>query len=357
MVTKGIKNRKVTIDPRCKFVYLTLYLQGLEEIFGRPQVSFSTQPFSALTHASARWDFDHYMAFHIWPEDVRFVIDYGDKPGFNLEALDWCDAYAKVNWNYAEHKILPENLVQKVVQIGPSFGVNNYSSSRLYSLCLRNWIKAFRLGSSVSFREFLKGYNWTRIRQPESTYKPAKSDPKFIFHVSRHYKKQSHGDYTNTARSIFVRAAKQDPEVEFRGGLVGVTPDDFEFSDVASEHSYTSREYLQLTCRSALVFNTPAAWGCHGWKLGEYLALGKAIVSTPFHNKIPPGLKHGENIHIVDDLSEMEAHIPRILRDRAYCRHLEQNARRHYEEYLAPRRIIEIILGHSGITPAIYRGD
>ena len=35
------------------------------------------------------------------------------------------------------------------------------------------------------------------------------------------------------------------------------------------------------------VFNTPAFWDCHGWKLGEYMALGKCIISTPLSNELP----------------------------------------------------------------------
>lgn len=334
-----------------------MYIQGLKEAFGSSQVLYSTRPFHSLPHNSARWDFDHFMAFHVAPDDLRFVIDYGDKLEFNLAALEWCDVYAKVNLNAAEQKSQPAHLVQKIVQIGPSFGVNNYFTSELYALCLINWTKAARLGSSVSFREFLTGYNWTRIREPESTYEPMSSDPNFVFHVSRYYRNQNHGEYANAARSIFMRAAKEDPEIEFRGGLVGVSPGDAEFSDVSSDRSYTSREYLQLTCRSALVFNTPAAWGCHGWKLGEYLALGKAIVSTPFYNEVPPGIKHAENVHIVEDLSKMAVEVQRILADGAYRKHLERNARRHYDEYLAPSRVIEIIVNHSGMPFAIHRGD
>ena len=37
------------------------------------------------------------------------------------------------------------------------------------------------------------------------------------------------------------------------------------------------------------------------WDLGEYLALGKAIISTPLFNDLPAPLTHGINIHFVEN--------------------------------------------------------
>ena len=42
--------------------------------------------------------------------------------------------------------------------------------------------------------------------------------------------------------------------------------------------------YIDNTKKSLIVFNTPSCWDCHGWKLGEFLAMGKAIISTPITN-------------------------------------------------------------------------
>ena len=41
-------------------------------------------------------------------------------------------------------------------------------------------------------------------------------------------------------------------------------------------------EWISKTKQSAIVFNTPAFWSCHGWKLGEYLAMGKCIISVRY---------------------------------------------------------------------------
>ena len=46
----------------------------------------------------------------------------------------------------------------------------------------------------------------------------------------------------------------------------------------------------ERTARSAVVFNCPAVHGCLGWKLGEYLTLRKAIISTDLGRRLPAPL-------------------------------------------------------------------
>ncbi|MCB1037871.1 MAG: glycosyltransferase, partial [Acidobacteria bacterium] len=100
-------------------------------------------------------------------------------------------------------------------------------------------------------------------------------------------------------------------------------------------------EYVEKTQRSCAVFNTPAVSGCHGWKLGEFLALGKAIVSTPLSRELPAPLIHGEHLHLVDGTREsMEEALHEISSQGEYRRHLEEGARRYYSTHLGPERVV-----------------
>src|SRR5262249_47673698 len=104
-------------------------------------------------------------------------------------------------------------------------------------------------------------------------------------------------------------------------------------------------EYLAKTRSSALVFNTPAVWSCHGWKLGEFLALGKAIISTPLVRELPAPLVHGCHIHYVDgSLDSIRAAIQLLLNDHDYRKHLERNAYDYYSSFLSPKRVVERLL-------------
>ena len=151
----------------------------------------------------------------------------------------------------------------------------------------------------------------------------------------------------NARRASFIRACKSTEGIEFEGGFVaqeGRSSVDL-FKDCLSEKSYPYSEWLKKTKRLALVFNTPAFWDCHGWKLGEYLALGKAIISSPLSNYRPAPLEHGKNIHFVEDCSmeSISEAIRFILDHKDYRIHLEQGAKLYWEQYGTPLESLKLI--------------
>jgi glycosyltransferase involved in cell wall biosynthesis len=113
---------------------------------------------------------------------------------------------------------------------------------------------------------------------------------------------------------------------------------------VSAPKKYPLQEYLAKIRRSAVVFNNPAVHGCHGWKLGEYLALGKAIVSMPLSRDLPAPLVHGEHLHVAEGLGGIEDALRVLLEDHEYRRHLETNARAWYEQWLTPVRVMDRVL-------------
>lgn len=321
-----------------------MYLWGLEQVLGRRAVSFSMTPFRDLAQSDAEDDFDQYMAF-VDDNGCRYVIDYRDKSDIRKEALEWCDVYGKINYRQSVVDLLEETQRRKVHPVGPNFGINQWSFLSLYSTFLLNRLKVgWAPNWPVGWRAFLAGYNWTRNRRSIREYLPAQGDPGYVFHASRFYRDHSHGEQTNDARARFVRAARACPGVVVEGGLVVRHGNASGYEDVSLQEGFATSAYLEKTARSAIVFNTPAAWGCHGWKLGEYMALGKAIVSMPFVNDLPPGIEHAKNIHIVNGPDELDEAVRLVLQDHSYRRALEENARCYFDACLAPERVVRRIL-------------
>ena len=99
--------------------------------------------------------------------------------------------------------------------------------------------------------------------------------------------------------------------------------------------------------KSAVVFNTPAVQNCHGWKLAEYLAVGKTIITTSFENILPQPLIHREHIHYVSpEKEEMKEALEEIMNDLAYRRKLETQSREYFQSYLMPLVVVEKLLQH-----------
>jgi glycosyltransferase involved in cell wall biosynthesis len=177
----------------------------------------------------------------------------------------------------------------------------------------------------------------------EAAYTPDTSNPNYIFFLSSIWAREMQ---CNQYRAHFIEVCRSLDDLQFEGGFAPRMRRDVPgFEQYTIERRYAFREYLRKLKRSALAFNTPAVLGCHGWKLGEFLALGKAIISTPLSRALPKSLIHGEHVHFVDGSPDsIKEAVCLIRRDNAYRQQLELGARTYYLEYLQPQRIIERIL-------------
>jgi glycosyltransferase involved in cell wall biosynthesis len=114
---------------------------------------------------------------------------------------------------------------------------------------------------------------------------------------------------------------------------------------LSAARRYSISEYIDKLGRAAVAFNNPAVHGCLGWKLGEYLALGKAIISLPLERALPAPLEHGVHLHVVDgSAASIDDALDRLRRDDTYRRTLETNARQWYEQNLAPEQLARRLL-------------
>jgi glycosyltransferase involved in cell wall biosynthesis len=179
-------------------------------------------------------------------------------------------------------------------------------------------------------------------RLPISVYTHARSERKYVFFVGSVWKREAQ---TNEYRALFMDVCRSTPGLRFEGGFPPRSDHYQPFEHLLMSQRVPFSQYLEKTKKSALVFNTPAVNGCLGWKLAEYFALGKAIISTDVGRVLPAPLVHGEHIHFVDgsETSIRDA-INRIISDDGYRAKLEMGARDYYDTYLSPRRVIERVV-------------
>ena len=156
---------------------------------------------------------------------------------------------------------------------------------------------------------------------------------------------QGHEERINHERKRFIELVKSQNCI-FEGGFFAVAnhPKMDGYEDILFNKPISGAVYIEKTKLSNFVFNTPAVHSCHGWKLAEYLAMGKAIISTPLSNELPISLTHGENIHIVNNAEELNSAIALLKNDVDYRIRLEKNANLYYEEFVKPKAVIENLL-------------
>jgi len=340
----------VIVDPRSRIVYASYYIQGIVDLFGAEKVCFRMSPFELLVKKYDNLAFDEFFAFIIIRngQRVKIVIDYKDNYTINYEIYDWCDVYGKVNLNPKYTDLFDYN---KIINIGPGFGIRIMGNFATILNAMSNFIKSYRY-SDIKYYPFFYGYYWQTKRLPISDFTNSPTDGKYVFFVSTLWNHDNCIRSTNVLRAAFIEECK-NAGLNFEGGLYAKQSNREynKYKHLVYSKFISFPSYISMTKRSSVVFNTPTVFNCHGWKLGEYFALGKAIISTPLINKMPVDLEHRKNIHFIEDASEMKDAIGKILSDHKYRATLEEGALEYYHKYLSPEMVIKRILHHPTCNP------
>ena len=340
LLTDSTRPRAVSqlvVHPAADLGYASFVLDGLARVLGPDAIAYSTDGFPKPLSPG------RFIAFYRADRPgARAFIALHDHADLNEMALTWARVVGMVNVATADAK---EH--SKILPIGPAFGVR----LRSRRATARHVVAAARFAGGRDAGAVVRGA-WVhqRRRVQSDVYRPTVSDPDYVFFTAWPWVK--HPD-VNPPRIEFIDAVRRSRDLHFEGGFAprrrGMPN---YFAGYTAPKRYPMREYLEKISRSALVFNNPAVHGCLGWKLGEFLALGKAIVSTPLGDRaLPEPLVHGEHLHIVDATSSAyDEAIDCIRHDLEYRLHLEANARRWYERNLAPEsvatRLLERLAAH-----------
>lgn len=341
---------QIIIDSSSRIFYASYYIQGLMDVFGKKNCNFSKKEFLALKRSEEEFAFEHYFAFLLQSEGIskKIIVDFCDPIDINHAAYAWCDLYAKVNYN---KKLTPEKYHQKSIAIAPGFGIQIWNKWETLAHSFSNLSKN-KFKSLTSIKRFFQDYNDQYKRPKIQDYEENEvanslnaARPKYVFSIGNLWKEQDVMTTTNNFRKQFMWACK-DLQCDFEGGFYTTSKDGFpkEYQSLLFEKHYKSSDYVTKTKESKVVFNTPAVHQCHGWKLGEYLAMGKAIISTPLSNDVPFPLEHSKNIHIVSNENELRNAIELVLQNTDYRESLEKNTKEYYENYASPKAVINSIV-------------
>lgn len=332
---------KIYIHPQTNILYSSFYIYGLEQAFGRSSIIYTSKPFADAPKSIIGKN------LLVIVEDSgikrRYFIDMDDSFKVGPEAYEWCDYYAHVNANFQKTE---KDFHDKLISLCPSFGIR----------CWNEWsmiphIISGMMGCGLSeIRKVLGKYKRLSNRSTlEDYYKQGTVRDDYVFFCSTLWYSDEwnkNDEKVNLARANFIRACKCLPAVKFEGGLVSQGKDRSSedlFSDCLAS-GVPMAEWMHKTKESAVVFNTPAFWSCHGWKLGEYLAMGKAIISTPLSNDLPEPLAHGVNIHFVEnDQQAIQDAVQYIISNPDYRRQLEAGAKEYWEKYGTPEASLRLM--------------
>ena len=297
--------KQIIIDPRLKYNYASWYLLGIKRLQKGWKIIYDVRPFKGLKYENIA-DYNSGFAFIIRSKDQekKVFVDTEDVAKIFEDRYEWCDVYGMVN-----PTIEQVTEYDKLIAIGPEFGVTLGSRFSTIIRCLRLFLKG-RKYSSISFKGYLRDYLYTNIRRrPIETFEcETKVHHNYIFHASTLWYNKFAATDTNMYRGEFLKACKK-AGINIEGGLFYVNgesvlremPDYPKYKEEYKDFIYESRlsmdDYIKKTKESVVVFNTPSVCECHGWKLAEYLCMGKAIISTSLPQHHIFHLQNLQNAH------------------------------------------------------------
>lgn len=320
--------------------YYEYYFKGLVDYYGKENVKFN---FSESFMEYYKYSFTKYRKAFFYYEITsgetrkRVVISAEDWVDINSEVYKAVDCYAKVN-------VVEEQTgkYQKILPIGPNFGIRYFSLLEYifftYTLHRKTKIKNpfFKTFFTNSFkRSFYRTYERKN---------PEESNLKKTFYLNYPWRK--HHEVTKRRKEItkILKDLEKRDIIIFEGGFSkrrfgyhkGLKP-------YSAKKNYSHKDYIKAVKRAGFVINTPAVHGCLGWKLGEYLALGKPIISLPLGRVMPGDFK--EDVHYVEieNIQELYNKIPKLLGDPVKTQGLSHNAAEYFQQFLTPERVIHRI--------------
>lgn len=333
--------KEIIINPNINIQYSAFYIHGLREVFGRKNVCFanryqiglylcnSTNVFTFIIH-----EIDRKSEF------TKVAIDYSD---FNYivdkKAYEWADIYGKINTNW---KITPSDQYPKIKCLAPNFGIRCYGIFESFSLAISNYLKVHPSNRKKFFAQYLK----QNKRQWLNQYPMSEPQNNYVFSVHTLWYSDEFNlldESTNKIRAEYMETCLSIPQIRFEGGFVPSLLGNFNYQNLQLKKLLPHNKYINKLKKSTIAFNTPAVWGCHGWKLSEFLCVGKAIISTQLMNNLPAPLIHGESIHFVKDKNELYDAIILLNNNIEYRQKLEKGARAYYNEFVSPESVIKLL--------------
>jgi hypothetical protein len=273
-------------------------------------------------------------------------IDLRDQSDvFTHDVLDRCDVYFKRDCFSPDLEALPEEVRHKVHPFGLNYACASASSRRkCVSAFAAMWLSAGlrsprQFTSTVSrdlraLRAYVLSPDYDAFEQsPDVELEP------LVLFQTRVWPPQAtteHLQEVNEQRAALVRTLRRELGQRFLGGLV---PTEFarkHYSDVLTDLPSRRRWYPRVAKRGLIGIYTRGLHHSLAFKLPEYLAAAKCIVSQPLRNELPTPLVKGRNYLEFGSHGECVEHCERLLRDRALASGMRRTNYEYYESEVRP---------------------
>lgn len=273
----------------------------------------------------------------------RLFFDVQDGSGIDAAQLAASDAYYKRSYRPAVVEALTD--AHKVHPLGLNYEVlPDFIDPRGLRRALR--IPApfsARLGHGLRALGIGRGF-FPRVNRIEAAATPLQS-PRVLF-LTRAW--EPAGDLSqrrprealNDTRAACIRAIRSAFGDRALAGFAASKFACDRYPDLVVPPPLTAkRNYLRTLKRYPICVATTGLHGSVGWKVGEYVAFARAIVSEPLLN-LAPEFTEGRHYLSFRDPAECVERISTLFDDQALRRRLMEHNADYYQQWLRPDRLV-----------------
>lgn len=256
----------------------------------------------------------------------RVVFDLHDKSSRFIEPrLERCDVYFKRSYYRQDIEQLAPHLGSKVQPLGLSFSCRSRSDESAilraigyYATHYFNIRRPLQSAKWLYFLAYLIKECQVSPRITDFEGSPDQALLPVVFFQTRVWSDQGtnrDSAEVNEKRVAVIRALKRSLGPQFMGGLV---PDEFarkHFPDCLTSLPTNRKKFVKLSQQCLIGVYTRGLHHSVAWKMPEYLAAAKCIVSEPLRNELPVPLESGRNYLEFTSPQECVSACKRLLND------------------------------------------
>lgn len=275
----------------------------------------------------------------------RLYFDFHDSHEIDESGLRHSDFYFKRSLSLAS---LGDPTLARVFPTGLHYNVESAGFDRFAA-----W-RHLRMGSGLGrFREF-----WRHLPVGRRTSLSSKRfevgvqdiPPKVLFmtrlwdpddNLERTPEKRAHFMYINETRANCVRNLRHALGKAFFGGVADTPLARKLCPDILIHSGDVAKwRYINFVQNHPICITTTGLHGSIGWKMAEYVAMGRAIISERLENVVPGGFCEGVHYLSFATVDECTAQAEKLIREVSLRNSLMGSCRQYYKEHLRPDRLV-----------------
>jgi hypothetical protein len=283
---------------------------------------------------------------------LRLHFDTHDAHEIATDELENCDFYFKRSYLPAALESLPAQQRAKVMPLGMNYRVlpdiaDGFAVRRALSMSGFSRATLSPLKHALDTRNRL-GFQ-PRLRQMESAPDPGAA-PNVLFLVAaydpyddptRTQEKIDDRIFINETRARCIRLLREALGPRFTGGFGSNPFTRQNYPDLLWPDSASQENYLRVLRSFPICVASTGLHGSTGWKLAEYVAFAKAIVSERLVYDVPGGFDSGKNYLEFGSPEECVHAAIRLIEEPELRRAMMRNNAAYYRDYLRPDALVK----------------